>query len=202
MTGSASPLVVFHPANALTYLSLLAAVGAVAGAVRGSAATAGALIALAIIADTFDGRFARLFTRTAQQRALGTQLDSLSDAIAFGAAPCVCMAALAQHDAMSIGIAWWLAFAAFSTCAITRLAFYNVTHEASDGFVGLPVPVAALVWSSVLLLDPGLSTSAGVLVATALAMVLPLPVPRPTGAGLALFAAWPISVLTAHLLAV
>ena len=193
-----SPLIVFHPSNALTYLSLLSAVGAMAGALRGSAATAGALIAIAVIADTFDGMFARLFARTVQQRAIGTQLDSLSDAIAFGAAPCVCLAALAQRDAASIGIAWWFAFGAFSTCAITRLAFYNVSHEANEGFVGLPVPVAALIWSSLLLLDPGLGISAGVLVATAAAMVLPVPIPRPHGAGLVVFAAWPALVIVGH----
>lgn len=193
-----SPLIVFHPSNALTYLSLLSTVGAMAGALRGSAATAGALIAIAVIADTFDGRFARLFARTAKQRAIGSQLDSLSDAIAFGAAPCVCIAALPQPDAASIGIGWWFAFGAFSACAITRLAFYNVTHEATDGFVGLPVPVAALIWSSLLLLDPGLGLSAGVLVATAAAMVLPLPIPRPHGVGLVVFAAWPALVIVGH----
>ena len=197
----ASPLVAFHPSNALTYLSLLSAVGAMAGAIRGSAATAGALIAVAVIADTFDGRLARWFTRTTEQRAIGTQLDSLSDAIAFGAAPCVCIAALAQREAASVGVTWWLVFAAFSTCAITRLAFYNVTHEATDGFVGLPVPVAALVWSSVLLVDPGFGVSTTVLALTAAAMVLPISIPRPTGAGLVVFAAWPVVVLTAHLLA-
>lgn len=194
---TASPLVVFHRSNALTYLSLLSAVGAVAGAVHGSAAAAGALIAFAVVADTFDGRFARLFARTPVQRALGTQLDSLSDAIAFGAAPCVCIALLAERGP---GVAWWLAFAAFSTCAITRLAFYNVTHEERKGFVGLPVPLAALVWSSVLLAEPGIAISTAVLGTMAAAMVLPLRLPRPSGAGLALFALWPTLVIAAHLL--
>jgi phosphatidylserine synthase len=195
-----SPLSVLHPSNALTYLSLLSAVAAIAGADRGSAAAAGALIAVSVIADTFDGRFARFFRRSSRQQAVGAQLDSLSDAIAFGAAPCVCMALLADRDAASFGITWWLAFAAFSTCAITRLAFYNATHETFDGFVGLPVPVAALIWASLLLIDPNPGTSSGVLLASAAAMVLPVPIPRPRGAGLALFAAWPASVIAAHLL--
>jgi phosphatidylserine synthase len=195
-----SPLSVLHPSNALTYLSLLSAVAAIAGADRGSAAAAGALIAVSVIADTFDGRFARFFRRSSRQQGVGAQLDSLSDAIAFGAAPCVCMALLADRDAASFGITWWLAFAAFSTCAITRLAFYNATHETFDGFVGLPVPVAALIWASLLLIDPNPGTSSGVLLASAAAMVLPVPIPRPRGAGLALFAAWPASVIAAHLL--
>ena len=197
---TASPLGVFHRSNALTYLSLLSAVGAMAGAVQGSAGSAGALIAFAVIADTFDGTFARSFARTPEQQALGTQLDSLSDAVAFGAAPCVCMTVLAHSNSGAIGITWWLAFAAFSACAITRLAFYNVAHETAEGFVGLPVPVAALIWSSLLLVEPGIAVSTTALAATAAAMVLPMHVPRPTGPGLALFAAWPVAVIAAHLL--
>jgi len=194
-----SPLAAFHPANVLTYVSLLASVAAVAAAVRGNSGAAGALIAISVVADTFDGKFARLFRRTPAEQSFGVQLDSLSDAIAFGAAPCLCMVLLPPR-----GVGWtefvsWLAFAAFAACAITRLAFYNVTQEASKGFVGLPVPVAALVWSSLLLLNPDPVVSALVLLTAAAAMVLPLPVPRPTGLGLAAFVMWPVVVLAAHL---
>lgn len=197
---TASPLTAFHPSNALTYVSLVSAVGAMAGAIQGSAAAAGALIAVAVIADTFDGRFARSFQRTPDQQAFGTQLDSLSDAISFGAAPCVCMALLAQRDPTLIGPAWWPAFAAFATCAVTRLAFYNVTHGSSNGFIGLPVPVASLVWSSLLLVDPALGGSALLLATVAAAMVLPVRIPRPDGVGLALFCAWPGLVIAGHLM--
>ncbi|HJR57955.1 MAG TPA: CDP-alcohol phosphatidyltransferase family protein [Vicinamibacterales bacterium] len=195
---SGSPLAAFHRANALTYASLVSAIGAISAAFHGSAAVAGALIAVSVMADTFDGKFARLFHRTSEERAFGVQLDSLSDAIAFGAAPCVCMMLLAPPGAGSIRFAWWTAFAAFAACAITRLAFYNVTQAESRGFVGLPAPVAALVWSSVLLLDPGATTSAGVLLGAAAAMVLPVPIPRPAGISLALFTAWPLLVIVAH----
>jgi CDP-diacylglycerol--serine O-phosphatidyltransferase len=194
----ASPLAAFHRANTLTYVSLLSAIGAIAAAVHASAPAAGALIAASVVADTFDGRFARSFPRTAEERSFGVQLDSLADAIAFGAAPCVCMALLAPRpDGWELGS--WIAAAAFAACAITRLAFYNVTqHESSKGFVGLPVPVAALVWSSLLLLNPGIVISTIVLLAASVAMVAPLQVPRPTGLRLAAFVAWPLTVLTAH----
>ena len=62
---AASPLAAFHRANALTYVSLLASIAAIAAAFRGGASHAGALIAVAVIADTFDGRFARMFARSA-----------------------------------------------------------------------------------------------------------------------------------------
>lgn len=195
----AGPLAAFHPSNALTCVSLMSAVAAMAGAARGSVAAAGALIAISVLADTFDGRFARLFTRTPQQRAVGAELDSLSDAIAFGAAPCVCSALLAPATSGWIALTWWFAFASSAACAISRLAFFNTTHEEISGFVGLPVPVAALIWSSLLLIDPGPVASIVALFSTAAAMVLPFPFPRPAGAGLALFVAWPLTVIAVHL---
>lgn len=193
------PLAPFHRSNALTYVSLVAAIAAMAGAARGSVAAAGALIAVSVVADTFDGKFARLFTRTDEQRALGIQLDSLSDAIAFGAAPCVCMTLLAPVTGWLAPL-WWSAFAVFAACAISRLAFFNLTHDDVSGFVGVPVPVAALIWSSLLLFDLTPITSLVALLATGLAMVLPVSLPRPSGAGLALFVLWPITVIAVHLL--
>ena len=68
MTSPASPLRVFHASNLLTYASLVAGVGAIAFAARGNGSAAGALIALSVVADTFDGRFAGLFRRTDTQR--------------------------------------------------------------------------------------------------------------------------------------
>ena len=60
-----------HPSNLLTYTSLAAAVGAMAaaGGARGTA-PAGALLAIAALADTFDGRFARCFTRSDARAAM------------------------------------------------------------------------------------------------------------------------------------
>jgi len=94
---AASPAGAFHRANTLTYLSLLGGIMAIATALAGRLDTAGALIALAVIADTFDGRLARLFVRSPAQREIGVQLDSLSDAIAFGVAPCICLAKVAAE---------------------------------------------------------------------------------------------------------
>ena len=193
------PAAAFHRANALTYVSLLAALAAMAAAMERSASWAGALIALSVVADTFDGRFARLFTRSDLERASGMHLDSLSDAIAFGAAPIVCASLLTARPSAWAGVLWWTACVGFAACAITRLAFYNVTQDRSPGFTGLPAPVAALIWCSALLMDPPAILSSALLLLTALMMIAPLPVPRPTGYRLALFAAWPLAVIACHL---
>ena len=198
-----SPLRCFHPSNLLTYGSLLSSVAAIAFAAQARPGMSGALIALAVILDTFDGRYARMFARSEYQRAVGGQLDSLSDAIAFGAAPAMCVVALRlTSDAVAppiIGLTWWVSVFAFLVCAISRLAFFNVTHEHTDGFIGLPAPVAALLWSTVLLLEPGDAASAAVFAVAAAAMVMPLRIPRPTGPAFAAFVAWPLLVIAAHL---
>jgi len=200
MTSPASPMGAFHASNLLTYASLAAGVAAIAFSARGNHSSAGALIALSVMADTFDGRFARFFRRTDVQRQVGVQLDSLSDAIAFGIAPAVC-ATLLRGDwwgGPAAASLWWLSVTAYAVCAITRLAFYNVTQEEAAGFVGLPVPVAALIWATALLFAPGPAVSTALVAVTAAAMVLPLRIPRPRGIGLATFSCWPVMVIVAH----
>jgi CDP-diacylglycerol--serine O-phosphatidyltransferase len=192
---AASAAGAFHRANTLTYLSLLAGITAIAAALADRAAASAALLAIAVIADTFDGRFARMFVRSPVQRELGVQLDSLSDAIAFGVAPCICLAALSMEAPTWMRAAWWMAAFAFAACAITRLAFYNVTHDTATGFIGLPVPVGALFAASVLLLAPSPALAAVALLITSFAMVMPLPIPRPTGYGLATFVLWPVTLV-------
>ncbi len=194
-----SPAGAFHRANSLTYLSLLAGITAIGTSLAGRSDAAGALIAMAVVADTFDGRFARMFVRSPAEREIGAQLDSLSDAIAFGVAPCICLATLSPDASAWVESGWWLAIFVFAACAITRLAFYNVTHESTPGFIGLPVPVAALVASSVLLLTPSPASAALVVLLTSAAMVMPLRVPRPTGYGLAAFVLWPVALVGLHL---
>jgi CDP-diacylglycerol--serine O-phosphatidyltransferase len=165
----------------------------------GNRSAAGALIAMSVVADTFDGRFAGLFRRTAMQRLVGVQLDSLSDAIAFGIAPAVCMAAFrVDWRGPAPGGVFWLAVFVYAACAITRLAFYNVAHEQTEGFVGLPVPVAALILATALAFAPGIATSVALFIATAAFMVLPLPIPRPRGIGLAAFTCWPLLLIAWH----
>ena len=81
---------------------------------------------------------------------------------------------------------------------MTRLAFFNVSHERVQGFIGLPAPVAALLWSSALCFTNRPIILAGVLAGAGVAMIAPLRIPRPAGARLLLFASWPIAVAAAH----
>ncbi len=197
----ASPADPFDRRNLLTYLSLLCGVGAVAGASTSRAWTAGLAIAIAVIADTFDGRFARRFGSDPRRNALGTELDSLSDAIAFGIAPPLCSVLLLNEGLSPVDLVLWIAVFVHAACAVTRLAAFNV--DATEGpkrhFVGIPVPLAALIWSTALLVQPSAAETSLVILVTAAAMVLPIRIPRPTGAGLAVFVLWPVAVGIGHL---
>jgi CDP-diacylglycerol--serine O-phosphatidyltransferase len=190
-TGPWQPL---QPSNLLTYGSIAAGLAAVAAAERGAAGTTAALLALAVVADTFDGRFAARFVRSAEEKRLGVELDSLADAVTFGAAPVMCASLLKGPSTPGEDVLWWAAALVYVACAVTRLSFYNVSHGNISGFVGLPSPVAALLWASSMLfgLTPATAAITGAL--AGLAMIAPVRVPRPTGVGLALFVTWPIAV--------
>jgi CDP-diacylglycerol--serine O-phosphatidyltransferase len=195
-----SPGSSFHVSNLLTYVALAAGLGAVAAALHGSAAGAGAFLAVAALADTFDGRFARSFVRSTNLAAIGVELDSLTDAVSFGVAPVVAMSILMGSQSAGTAAIWWTASTWYVACALTRLAFYNVSQaDVREGFVGVPTPVAALVWSSALVFTPGATSASLVAALLGAAMIAPLAIPRPRAAGLTLFAAWPIVLVVVHL---
>jgi len=199
-----SPLDAFDRRNLLTYVSLLCGMIAVAGAVDGSAPIAGMAIAAAVVADTFDGRFARLFNSSLERREIGIQLDSLADVVAFGVAPVLCAILLADpHGLLPRAMLWSSAFV-YVASGMTRLAFFNVRTVAgpSAEFIGVPVPVAALIWSSTLLAHPASLVTALVILTSAAGMVAPLRISRPRGFGLAVFTCWPLAVVIGHLLTV
>src|SRR5438309_10854374 len=70
--------------NLLTTAALFAGFYSIVAAMKGRFDTAAIAIFVAIIADGFDGRVARL---TNTETAFGAQYDSLSDLASFGIAP-------------------------------------------------------------------------------------------------------------------
>jgi len=108
--------------------------------------TAGLLILLAMVFDALDGRVARFARATSD---FGGQLDSLSDAVSFGAAPALLgyrVFATMVHDPLLQRLAMVLA-AVYFACTLLRLARFNVENvqdeEAHLSFRGLPSPAAA-----------------------------------------------------------
>jgi len=101
---------------------------------------AGLLIFGGMVFDALDGSAARM---TGQSSEFGAQLDSLCDAITFGAAPAVIVWRFS--DVLPHRIAWAIGVI-FALCVLIRLARFNVDTDEDDGhegFDGLPSPAAA-----------------------------------------------------------
>lgn len=108
------------------------------------------LVLAAAIFDGLDGRIARL-TRTSSE--FGMHFDSLSDLVAFGIAPAVVIYKWALMYSFSPSIGKIVAFG-FALCGALRLARFNVITNKLDKnvFIGLPIPSAAGVLISIILL--------------------------------------------------
>jgi len=127
--------------NGLTLFNLFCGIYAIVLAIRGHFATAPSFIVLGGIADTLDGRVARA---TGTGSRFGEELDSLVDAISFGFAPALMMyLELQVSDPSTWG---WLLVFIFTSCAVMRLARFNVEQAGrkKTHFHGLPSPAAGL----------------------------------------------------------
>lgn len=202
----ASPAAMLHASNLLTYGSLLCGLAAVTAALwYRSAAVAGMAIALAVVADTLDGRWARRFRRSSSEREFGAQLDSLVDAISSGLVPVAVTMALLQPRSGWNGVLLFGSAFVYVLSVVTRLGFYNLAHAPSEAeehtaFVGLPAPAAAMCVATMLIWPLSTIATAAVLVCSGLAMIGGFRIPRPRGKLLAVFLAWPVVVGVAHAL--
>jgi CDP-diacylglycerol--serine O-phosphatidyltransferase len=123
--------------NGFTLANLFFGIFAIISASRGQYDEAGRYVVIGAIFDAFDGRVARA---TNSGTRFGQELDSLVDAICFGLAPGLIMyfAALDRDG-------WdWIFVFLFATCAVIRLARFNVEQAGREKsyFTGLPSPAA------------------------------------------------------------
>jgi CDP-diacylglycerol---serine O-phosphatidyltransferase len=119
------------------------------------------LIFVAMIFDALDGRLAR-FTRHTTD--FGGQLDSLADAVSFGAAPAFIALLLFKNEGPTLPFVVtrliWAIGALYFSCAAIRLARFNVSNEHGEqhhfSFLGLPSPGAAAVVAAFILMQQDL----------------------------------------------
>lgn len=129
--------------NAITTCALFAGFYAVVAAMKGIFDVAAMAIFIAMVADTLDGRVARL---TKTQSEFGAQYDSLSDLLAFGVAPALVIYNWALIDLGKLG---WLAAFFYTATGAMRLARFNTLPNTLPYFLGLPIPAAAAVIASI-----------------------------------------------------
>src|ERR1041384_6158228 len=125
--------------NAITVLAMSAGLSAAFFALEGNYPIAIAGIGVAAVLDSLDGRIARLLDATSK---MGAELDSLSDAIAFGVSPALVLFSWKLGGGDKIG---WIAALVFAVCTILRLARFNTLLDdtgrppyAKEFFVGVP----------------------------------------------------------------
>ena len=118
-------------------------------------------ILFAVICDALDGRVARLGGR---ESLFGAEFDSIADVVSFGLAPALMMIFLILSPDGShpwiLQFGWLIGFV-YLLCAGIRLARFNVlTHpmlppaeklRRTSDFLGLPVPAAAAMVASLVL---------------------------------------------------
>jgi len=173
-------------ANALTVFGLMSALFGALLAVQGKLHFAMVALVVAGLADLFDGPLARTIERSDEEKLFGQRLDSLADAVSFGAAGAVILYGAALHKSPPEQLLCLV----FAACAVWRLAYFDTVgmQAAEEGksprFVGLPttytalfVPFAALTrLISVDALRIALNVTALVM---AVAMTSSIPIPKP-----------------------
>jgi CDP-diacylglycerol--serine O-phosphatidyltransferase len=117
------------------------------GADNKNAELAAIMVIVAMLLDGLDGRVARALNA---QSEFGKELDSLSDVISFGVAPAFIMYVVAFQTLEASALAW-IVTAIFPICGALRLARFNVVTGMPGYFIGLPIPAAGSVLSTLAL---------------------------------------------------
>ncbi len=141
------------------------------------------LLVIAVFCDMFDGQLARRLGATSR---FGQEMDSLSDALSFGAAPAFLVY---QASLVELG-PWGVAIAVlYLMGGVLRLARFNVTsdvHVKAKKTLGVPIPIAAGYAMAVALMRDRMpaEAAAAVVLAMALLMVSRVRLPQLKGSAL------------------
>jgi CDP-diacylglycerol---serine O-phosphatidyltransferase len=134
--------------NLFTTATLFSGFYSVIASMHGQFVSASIAILIAWVLDGMDGRMARMTNTTSK---FGAEYDSLADVIAFGMSPAI----LVYVWALSPYGKWgWMTSFLFVACGALRLARFNVQINVIDKnlFNGLPIPGAAIVIASTIIL--------------------------------------------------
>ena len=126
--------------NTISSISLILGVFSIYYTIDKDFTTAAICIILSVVADSMDGRAARLLGVSGP---FGVEMDSMCDLGAFGVAPAILIYQFGMTD-----LGWLGKFiAGFYTCmGAMRLARFNVNVTAIHGyFQGMPIPAGACV---------------------------------------------------------
>lgn len=124
--------------NSISGLSLVLGVLSIFLTFEGNFKKAAIFIILAVVADSMDGRAARLLKC---QGEFGVQLDSLCDLCSFGVAPAIL---IYMYGLQELGLVGQIVASLFTFFGAMRLARFNVDSTVVHGyFCGMPIPAGA-----------------------------------------------------------
>jgi len=134
--------------NLVTTGSLFAGFYGIVATMNGKYDIAAWFILISAVFDALDGKVARLTGTTSR---FGVEYDSLADIVSFGVAPGLLMYSWALQPFGKFG---WLAAFLYVVCGALRLARFNVQVNTVESrrFVGLPIPAAAWMVASCVLI--------------------------------------------------
>lgn len=134
--------------NLVTTGGLFAGFYGIVSTMKGNYEIAAWFILISAVFDALDGKVARL---TGTSSRFGVEYDSLVDLVSFGVAPGLLMYSWALQSFGKLG---WLAAFLYVVCGALRLARFNVQVNTVESrrFVGLPIPAAAGMVASCVLL--------------------------------------------------
>ncbi|HEX9757793.1 MAG TPA: CDP-diacylglycerol--serine O-phosphatidyltransferase [Nitrospiria bacterium] len=135
--------------NFFTTGNLFSGFYAIIAVFNGDFHSASIAILVATVFDALDGMAAR-FTKATSR--FGVEYDSLADLVSFGVAPGLLIYSWALSSYGRIG---WVAAFLFVVCGALRLARFNVQVSTleSKKFLGLPIPSAACMIATLVILD-------------------------------------------------
>jgi CDP-diacylglycerol--serine O-phosphatidyltransferase len=160
-------------ANVITSGALVCGFAALTWAAEGRPVPAAIAIALAGLCDGLDGVAARL-QRTSGR--FGSNLDSLADVVAFGAAPALLLWRGTLEELPLLGMATAMVFL---LAGAWRLARFSIVEDRAR-WIGLPIPAAGIAVAGAI--AAALPMWSVLLLALALSAMMVSEIPFPTAA--------------------
>ena len=153
--------------NSISALSLILGIVSICKTFEGDFFWAPVCIILAMLADSLDGRAARLLNCPSP---FGIQLDSLCDLGSFGVAPAIM---IYQYGLTEWGLAGQIVAALFTVGGAMRLARFNVNSDVVHGyFQGMPIPAGATCLATYVLSGYHFSTEVVAVLTLVVAVIL------------------------------
>ncbi len=138
------PIGIYRKCDWVTMTGTASAIFGIILASEGKTMYAVFCLIFSAICDAFDGVVARRFKSLKDYEVYGVELDSLSDAIAFGVLPMMIVRNLSVHNIYTLLVSIF-----FCLTGVIRLAYFNMlsTTRRSDGkqFIGLPITCSAII---------------------------------------------------------